>query len=154
MEDSSSPKNSAFPRSPYDTVGGIVFFGRVLDKIRLHAAGRLPDGYFLGDDSDPTWMDGRCTRFLHVTYKALAERVLAGGSDEEILGWCFANGRRPGAEEILIFNAFLTKRGWRDTASPELENLKRAEGLTGRPGIHTFFDFQDADEGRSSRFAD
>ena len=29
-------------RSPYDTVGGIVQFGRMLDKIRLHAAGKLP----------------------------------------------------------------------------------------------------------------
>ncbi|OAI42792.1 hypothetical protein AYO41_03635 [Verrucomicrobia bacterium SCGC AG-212-E04] len=132
----------------------MVFFGRVVDKIRLHAAGRLPDGYFLGDESDPTWMDGRCTRFLHVTYKALAERVLAGGTDDEILAWCFTNGRRPGEEEIVIFNGFMTKRGWRDSASAELEQIKSDCGLAGRPGIHTFFDYQDADEGRPTRFKD
>jgi hypothetical protein len=32
-------------RSSFEKVGGIVYFGRMLDKIRLHAAGRLPDGY-------------------------------------------------------------------------------------------------------------
>ena len=35
-------------RSSYEKVGGIVFFGRMLDKIRFHAAGRLPPGYNLG----------------------------------------------------------------------------------------------------------
>ena len=32
-------------RSAYDQVGGIVHFGRMLDKIRLHAAGKLPADY-------------------------------------------------------------------------------------------------------------
>lgn len=154
MEDNVSSKTPAFPRSPYETVGGIFFFGRLLDKIRLHAADRLPPGYFHGDESDPTWMDGRCTRFLHITYKALRERVLSGGSDDELLDWCFASGRRPGEEEILIWNAFISKRGWRDPVSPELESIKHAGGFADRPEIRTFFDFQDADEGRPPRFQD
>ena len=90
------------PRSAYEKVGGIVFFGRMLDKIRLHASGKLGPGYFLGDDTDPTWFDGRCTRFLGVRYQAIVERVAAGGTDEEILAWCFTHGRKPGEEEILI----------------------------------------------------
>jgi hypothetical protein len=33
-----------YPRSPHEKVGGIVHFGRMLDKIRLKAAGELhPD---------------------------------------------------------------------------------------------------------------
>ena len=39
------------PRSPYDKVGGIVFFGRLIDKIRLHLAGKLPDTYNLGESN-------------------------------------------------------------------------------------------------------
>jgi Domain of unknown function (DUF5069) len=31
-----------YPRSPYEKVGGIVYVGRMLDKIRLKAAGELP----------------------------------------------------------------------------------------------------------------
>ncbi|HMD61950.1 MAG TPA: DUF5069 domain-containing protein, partial [Opitutaceae bacterium] len=38
-------------RSPYAKVDRLVYFGRMLDKIRLHSAGRLPAEYLdnLGD---------------------------------------------------------------------------------------------------------
>jgi hypothetical protein len=32
-------------RSPYARVGGLVYFGRMLDKIRAHAKGALPEEY-------------------------------------------------------------------------------------------------------------
>jgi len=122
-------------------VGGIVFFGRMLDKIRLHAQGKLPADYNRG-----LGFDGRVCRFLHIEYPALVERVLAGGGDEEILAWCFAQGQKPSEEEIFIFNAFLAKRGWRDDSSAELEKMKRERGFADRPDIQTFFDFHKADE--------
>ena len=122
-------------------LGGLVFFGRMLDKIRFHAQGKLPADYNRG-----TGFDGRVCRFLHVEYPSLVERVLAGGSDEEILAWCSAHGRKPGDEEIFIFNSFLTKRGWHDDGSAELETMKRARGFADRPDIRTFFDFHKADE--------
>lgn len=134
-------------RSPYEKVGGLFFFGRMLDKIRLKSEGRLPDGYNLGD-SDPTCFDGRCTRFLSVDYSALSQRVLAGGSDAEILEWAFAIGRRPTQGEILIWNAFMSKRGWRDEASVDLAAAKKALNLDDRPDIQTYFDLHDADVGR------
>ena len=62
-------------RHSAEQVGGLVFFGRMLDKIRLNASGRLPTGYNLGT-ADRTWFDARCTRFLGVEYPALVERVL------------------------------------------------------------------------------
>src|SRR5688572_24982472 len=102
-------------RRSQEMVGGIVFFGRMLDKIRLHARGELPADYNRG-----TGFDGRVCCFLRVEYSSLVQRVLAGGSDEQILGWCFTAGRRPSEEEVLIFNAFLSKRGWRDETSGEL----------------------------------
>ena len=97
-----------FPRSAYDKVGGIVYFARMLDKIRLMAAGKLPSDYHknLG-----VGFDGRCCRFLGVTYSAIQERVQRGGADEEVLEWCFDHVRKPNDEEILIWNAFMTKRG-------------------------------------------
>jgi hypothetical protein len=33
------------PRSAYDMVGGLVYFPRMFDKIRLHARGDLPEAY-------------------------------------------------------------------------------------------------------------
>ena len=130
-------------RHSSEQVGGIVFFGRMLDKIRLHGEGALPADYHanLGAGSD-----GRVCQFLRVEYPAVVERVLAGGSDEEILAWCFDRGRHPSEEEIFIFNAFLTKQGWRDDLTPELEEMKRKWGFADRNDIQTFFDFHKADE--------
>jgi gluconokinase len=128
-------------RHSAEQVGGIVFFGRMLDKIRLHAQGKLPADYNRG-----TGFHGRVCRFLRVEYPLLVERVLAGGSDEEILAWCFAQGRKPSEEEIVILNSFLSKRGWRDDSSAELEAMKHKRGFASRTDIQTFFDFHKADE--------
>src|SRR5437762_4392063 len=96
------------PVTDYEKTKGLIYFARMLDKIRLHAAGKLPPGYFVGVD-DATFFDARCTRFLGVDYDRLVERTLQGGSDEEILEWCLTRGRRPSEEEIQIWNAFLLK---------------------------------------------
>jgi hypothetical protein len=36
-------------RSCWERVGGLFYFGRMLDKIRLHARGQLPAEYVAGD---------------------------------------------------------------------------------------------------------
>src|ERR1700755_458766 len=92
------------PCSDYQKTSGLIYFARMLDKIRLHAAGELAPGYCVGVD-EPDLFDSRCTRFLGIDYDDLAKRTLEGGSDEEILEWCFARGRRPSEEEIEIWNA-------------------------------------------------
>lgn len=141
-------------RSSYEQTRGIVYFARMLDKIRLQAAGTLPAGYLLGDDQDPTWFDGRICRFLGVRHSQVREWALAGLDDEAVLERCFQEGRKPNDEEILIFNSFLSKRGWRDPATPGLEKEKSVAGLGDRTDIKTFFDLQDAEEGREPRFRD
>jgi len=136
-----------FPRSPYDGITGLVYFPRMLDKIRLHAAGELPKAYHphLGRD-----FDGRCLNLLQVKYDALKERVLAGGTDEEILEWCYQNGRRPSEEEIETWSGFMQKRGWRDVASDRIIFRLKEAGLEHRDKeAVTMFDFIDLDEGRT-----
>ena len=131
-------------RSSYDQTRGLVYFGRMLDKIRLHAAGRLPADYHanLG-----IGFDGRTCTFLRVAYADLKARTLAGGTDEEVLDWCFARGGTRTAEEILYWNSFMMKRGWRDDASALVQKRIKEYGLAGKP-IETFFDLNDYDEGR------
>ena len=135
--------------SPYEQVRGLVYFPRMIFKIRLQAKGELPQGYHenLGGG-----YDGRCVRFLGVDYDVLKAEVLrVEESNEKLLEWCFQNGRKPSDEEIEIWNAFLIKRGWRDEAS---ELLKRRLGDAGLPedgSIKTMFDFIDVDEGRPLR---
>jgi gluconokinase len=132
------------PRSPYEKVAGVVYFGRMLDKIRLHARGELPEDYHpnLGRG-----FDGECLTFLNVGYADLRERVVAGGTDEEILEWCFTHSRRPSAGEIEIFNGFMQKAGWRDATSERLAVLLRQGGYD--PMCATRFDFLELDEGRT-----
>jgi gluconokinase len=136
-----------FPRSPYDEVNGLVYFARMLDKIRLHAAGELPEAYHphLGEG-----FDGRCLRFLGVEYAPLRERVLAGATDEEMLAWCFQHGRRPTEEEIEVWSDFMRKRGWRDEARERVLFRLKEAGLEHRAKeAVTMFDFIDIDEDRT-----
>lgn len=136
------------PRSAFDLVDGIVYFARMVGKIRLHAAGRLCADYLPNLGSG---FDGRCCRFLGVEYAALREQVLAGGADDTLLQWCLAHGAAPTEEQILVWNKFMLKRGWRDEddgSTAELEAYKAGSGLAHRADVVTFFDYYEVDEGR------
>lgn len=136
---------NTLPRSAYDTISGMSYFPRMLDKIRLHAKGELPPPYhaYLGKGAD-----GWCTGYLHVSYDALRAKVLEGGTDEEILQWCFDKGRKLEEGDLFIWNSFAKKLGWNDIASPLLQRLKQQSGLAERSDIVTMFDYFEADEGR------
>jgi hypothetical protein len=133
-------------RSPSAKVGGLFYFGRMLDKIRSHAKGVLPAGYHsnLGKG-----FDEKCATFLRTDYDQLVERVKQGGTDEEILQWCFSVGRRSSEDDIYVWNEFMRKRGWNDEVSETLRRRKREAGMAGRLEIETAFQFIDADEGRA-----
>ncbi len=131
-------------RSSYDKTGRLVYFGRMLDKIRLQATAQLPADY-LGNVGKG--FDGRCCRFLRVAYAELSARTRAGGTDEEILAWAFAQGGSRTDDECTWWNSFMMKRGWRDEASTLLRQRIKESGLEGKP-IETFFDLNEYDEGR------
>lgn len=135
-------------RSCYAKVGRLVYFGRMLDKIRLHAAGKLPADYSnnLGDGQFFVF-DGRCCRFLGVRYADLRARTLAGASDDEVLAWTHANGTARTDEECHMWNRFIVKLGWRDERTAVLPQRIRDAGLEGKP-IETVVDHIEFDEGR------
>lgn len=132
-------------RSPHETVSGLVYFGRMLDKIRLHAAGTLPADY---TENLGKAFDDRCCHWLRVSYEALKARVLEGGSDEEILAWAQKNGRVLDDYDIEVWNGFMTKRGWKDAAEERLIFRLKEANASHRTDILTMFDFIDFDEGR------
>jgi hypothetical protein len=132
-------------RSPYDQVGGIVYFGRMIDKIRRFAEGTLHPEL---QDNLGQGFDERATSFLGIDYPALKEKVLHGLPDDEVLAWCFLQGRKPSDEQIEIWNEFMRKRGWQDAATPTLLRRLREGGWENRTDIQTMFDFIDLDEGR------
>jgi gluconokinase len=136
-------------RSPSDQIKGIVHFGRMLDKMRLAVAGKLPPDWEASRGvKSPISFDSLCCKFLQIDYAALEAETLKGDkSDEQLLEWAFQHGRKPTEEEIEIWNAFMTKRGWRDSATERLNKRLAQIGLA--PGtVQTMFEFIDIDEGR------
>ena len=134
-----------YPRSPHEKVGGIVYFGRMLDKIRLKLTEQLHHDLHqnLG-----VGFDKRCIDFLQVSYQDLARKVTESSDDLTVLEWCFSTGQQPNPEQIYVWNEFLRKRGWKDEGTAMLEQRKRESGLANRDDIQTMFDYIDADEGR------
>jgi gluconokinase len=134
-----------FPRSPYDREGGLVYFPRMVEKIRLHARGELPADYHANLGAG---FDQRCCEFLHVRYEDLVGRVREGGPDAEVLEWCCRSGRRPTEAEIFMWNEYLRKCGWNDQYSERLRTRLEGLGMAGREDVRTMFDLIEVDEGR------
>jgi gluconokinase len=122
----------------------------MIDKIRLHHAGKLPAEYVsnLGGG-----FDGRCVHFLRISYRNLVDRVTStpGASDEELLAWALRNGRHPDDDEIEVWNEFMRKRGWKDEGTPTLARRLKEIHCEDRTDIQTSFDFIELDEGRDPR---
>lgn len=133
------------PITAYQETLGMVYFARMLDKVRLNAAGDLREDFL---DNLGSGFDGRCIGFLRVEYPAVVEQVLRGGTNEEVLEWCYENGRRLDADDIFIWNQYSAKSGWNDGNSETLARRKKESGLESRDEIQTMFEYFEYDEGR------
>jgi hypothetical protein len=133
------------PRSPRDEIDGVIYFPRLCDKVRLHAAGRLSPEYHANLGSG---MDLWTCQFLGVDYSPLADQIRAGKSDAEALAWANENGTPRPAHEQAWWSAFMKTRGFRDDLAERLAQRKAESGFTDRADIVTFMDYIDADEGR------
>ncbi len=116
----------------YEKTRGIFYFARMCSKIRLHEQGKLPPEYHeMGQG-----FDGRTCRYLSVRYEDVKAHVLAGHTDEAVLDWCFAHGHGLTDEQVLIYNSFMSKRGWRDDETdvhPRHDQALRTQGRRQRP---------------------
>jgi len=139
-----------YPRSPKALLGGIAHLGRFIDKIRLRHAGKIQDYNYITVGFDKYLVD-----FLQVDPKAFEQRVLTGGTDEELLAWVKANSRRPSEQEILQWSHGLLSSGPRDDAARErfqgrLQEVatKRGVPISALPPVTTWADVIELDEGR------
>jgi hypothetical protein len=139
------PDPASLPCGPLEETAGLMYFPRMVGKIRLHAAGRLWEDLHanLGIGSDAA-----CVEFLHVDYEALRARVLEGGSDEELLAWCEEHGRPLNATDKRVWNYYTSKLGWNDHITEILAKRKADAGLADRDDIQTIAHYIDVDEGR------
>ncbi|HTL77808.1 MAG TPA: DUF5069 domain-containing protein [Candidatus Babeliales bacterium] len=132
-------------RSPYEKTCGLVYFGRMLDKIRTLARGEFSRDCVEDFEKD---FDQKCSMFLGVNYDLLVDYVNQGLTDQAILQSCFGMGNRRSEGEIHMWNEFMRKRGWNDELSGALEDQKKKYAMLSRSEIETGFQFIDAYSGR------
>lgn len=123
----------------------MIYFSRMLDKIRLHAAGNLREDFC---ENLGAGFDSRCVNYLRVEYGTLVNRVLEGGTNEEILKWCFEAGRKLSEGDLFIWNQYISKVGWQDAVTEILTRRKKESGLETREEIQTMLEYFEYDEGR------
>ena len=135
--------STIFPKSPLEEVGGIPYFVRMCDKIRLHASGDLHADYQsnLGGGFDK-WT----CEYLRVDYIDLVEKVLSGLDDAAVLGWAVSLGGERTAAERDWWLSYMRNRCHRDDLSELLEKRKSDGGLGDREDIVSMFDMIDAEE--------
>jgi hypothetical protein len=139
-----------YPRSPKALLGGIAHLGRFIDKIRLRNAGRIQEYNYITVGFDKYLVD-----FLRIDPKLFEQRVLAGGTDEQLLGWVVAHGKLVTLEEIAQWSKDLLSSGPKDDAAHQrfqgrLQEVatKRAVVVSSLPPVSTWADVIELDEER------
>ncbi|HTL62684.1 MAG TPA: DUF5069 domain-containing protein [Nitrospira sp.] len=139
-----------YPRSPKALVGGTAHLGRFIDKIRLRHAGYIQDYNYITVGFDKHLID-----FLKIDPKMFEARVLAGGSDDELLTWIRQHGESRTPEEIAHWNHILLSSGPKDDAARErfkgrLHDIasKRGVPVSALPPVTTWADVIELDEER------
>ena len=139
-----------YPRSPKMLLGGIAHLGRFIDKIRLRQAGKIEDYNYITVGFDKYLID-----FLQIDVKAFEQQVLAGRSDEELLAWVKANGRKHSDEEIVQWSHGILSGGPKDEAAKQrfvgrvqAIATKRGVPVTSLPPAATWVDVIELDEER------
>jgi hypothetical protein len=140
----------AYPRSCKLLLGGIAHLGRLIDKVRLRHAGQIQDYNYLTVGFDKYLLD-----LLGIAPQHIEQRILEGGSDEEILAWVQVHARAFTPEELRVFNERILTGGPRDEAGRQrfqgrLREIaaKRGVPVERLPSVATWADVIELDEGR------
>ena len=140
-----------YPRSPKALLGGIAHLGRFIDKIRLRNAGKIQDYNYITVGFDKHLID-----FLGIDAKAFEQRVLAGGTDEELRAWVVRHGKARTPDEITQWSQGLLSSGPKDDAARQrfqgrLQDIakKRGMSVSSLPPVSTWADVIELDEGRT-----
>jgi hypothetical protein len=136
-----------YPISAYTETLGLRYFPRMLSKIRLHAQESLHADFI---ENMGEGLDKRLCDYLRVSYGDLSTETLTTESDEAVLKWAYAHGRELNDTDLLMWNHYVTKLGWRDQVSESLANRKKSSGLADRDDIVTMIEYFEYDEGRKT----
>ncbi len=137
--------DTIYPRSPYETMNGWVHLPRLIDKIRLHEAGKLHSDYqpnYLHKGFDLAWFEA-----AEVDPDSFVNVVRGSLTDGEISDWVGKNVKKSQGEKDALRDALL-KYGTEGKLVEVLKTRKAQSGLEDRDDITCMFQYIDADEGR------
>ncbi len=138
-------------RSPRETLGGYVILPRLIDKVRLHARGKLPPEYHPQLLAPEPALDGRFLAFTGLNAEALRAAILSSPDDTAVLAWaerhakpCTEGEKRAWAEAIDAY---------RPDAERAARRARHYPAVAARfdVGAMSVFDVIDLDEGRIDR---
>ena len=137
-------KPGTYPRSGRETLGGVVFLARTIDKMRAHLAGTA------GEYVAHRGISARVFDLFGVTAEQFEEAVRQSPDDEGVLRWLREHGtKQPTAEEVERHNATVLHLGpqneeGRARFRANLEKL----GFGDRTDVTINLDAEDLEEGR------
>ena len=135
-----------YPRSPRETMCGWMHLPRLIDKIRLHLAGKLPPDYQANfcKGFDQLWLEMAgvdADQFLDVVRQSV--------TDGEVCDWVLKNVTKPDSVKAAHRERMLNHPRPDDAAMQDrLKLRKQQSGLSHRDDIRNFVDYIDADEKR------
>ena len=135
-----------YPRSPREVMSGWTYLPRLVDKIRLHLAGKLHPDYqanFCHKGFDVLWFQA-----AGVTPEQLVGVVRGTLTDGEVADWTLKNVHRNEAQKAAHREAVLNHGRQSEELQALLLKRKTDAGLAQRDDITCFVDFIDADEQR------
>ena len=129
------------PRSPRETLGGITFLPRTIDKMRANLAGTL------GEYKAKIGYSERLFAFLDMTADDFEAVVAANADDAGVLANLMARAPRSAAE-IEAFNEQARSYPQDEAGRQRHQMLLEEAGYAHRTDITTMFDRLDLDDGR------
>ena len=138
--------DTIYPRSPYEVMDGWVHLPRLVDKIRLHEAGQLPDDYqpnYLHKGFDLAWF-----KASGVESGTLVGIVQNSITDGQVSDWVKANVNASDEAKAALRGKLLSY-GTEGALLELLIKRKAESGLQDRDDIRCRFDSVGADEDRS-----
>ncbi|MGH2371614.1 MAG: DUF5069 domain-containing protein, partial [Chloroflexota bacterium] len=132
-------KPGNYPRSGRETLGGIVFLPRSIDKMRAHIAGTA------GEYVAMRGLSSRLYDLFGITAEQFMEGVKQSPDDDGVLRWLQQNApKKPSQQDIEAYNQGVLTAGPRDEAGMQRfrANLEKL-GFADRTDVKTNVDAED-----------
>jgi len=136
-------KPGTYPRSGRERLGGVVFLGRTIDKMRAHLNGTA------GEYNAHRGISMRVFNLFGVTPEQFEQAVRETRTDEGVLQWLHEHGKRPTQQQIEEHNQTVLNLGPQDEQGMARfrANLERLS-FGDRTDVKTHIDAEDLEEGR------